>query len=162
MLKYILILLLPFCGCVTQNKVLNYVEKHPKIGYDISKEHLNKYKLDAAEICLEVFPQKETIDTITIVKDSIQIEYTIDSFVQILKDTKYIDRVKIKEILKPYTTNKYITRTVYDDRYKVLFDNKDKQYAILENSYNKLRKGLFLTWAWIVLIAIGVYLYKLR
>lgn len=169
MLKYILILLLPISGCVTQKKVLKYVEEHPKTGFDISRQHLLQYKLDAAEICLEVFPQTESSDTIIIYKDSIQVMRTIDTLYKWLNDTHYVDREKIKKVLTPYVSNKYITRTIYDDRYKVLFEGKGKDYVILENKYNELknsyhktRKGLFLTWAWIVLVALGIYLYKRR
>lgn len=169
MLKYIAISLLLISGCVTQNKVLKYVEENPKTGFDISREHLLKYRLDAAEICLEVFPQKETIDTIIVIKDSIQVKRTIDTLYKWFNDTHYVDKEKIDKVLKPYISNKYITRTIYDDRYKVLFEGKDKEffalskkYETLQSSFYKIRKGLILTWAWIFLIALGIYLYKRR
>lgn len=169
MLKYILIILLPISGCVTQNKVLKYAHEHDKVALMITREYMSNNKKEAAEICLEAFPQKETIDTIVIVKDSIIIKELVDTLYTWFESTHYVDRDKIKQVLTPYVSNKYITRTIYDDRYKILFESKGKDYIVLDNKYNELknsyhktRKGLFLTWAWIVLIALGVYLYKRR
>lgn len=169
MLKYLCISLLLISGCVTQNKVLKYAHEHDEVALMITRDYMQENREEAAKISLEVFPQIESNDTIIVIKDSIQIEHTIDTLYKWFNDTHYIDREQIKKILTPYVSNKFITRTIYNDAYKVLYESKDKELAVLSNkhetlrnSFYKVRKGLILTWAWIFLMALGIYLYRKR
>jgi len=118
----------------------------------------------AAELCLEQFPYEEVHDTILVTKDSIRIEKSIDSFYTWFTETKYVDKIsfkdKIKEIIKVSHDTIRITTTKWDDRYKVLYEKKDRDYAILEEKHAKKTKALFWTWLWIAVIGVGSVAYK--
>lgn len=148
MLKYLLIILL-FSSCVTTNKVKRYLLEHP---------------VKAAELCLEQFPQENKTDTIRVVKDSLVINKSIDTVYEWLTSTKYIDKPvfqeKIKTLLKTYHDTVIINNTKWDDRYKIMFEAKDKEYIILEDKYNRNKKSLFWTWLWIAVIGVGTVAYK--
>ena len=148
MLKYLLIILL-FSSCVTTNKVKRYLIEHP---------------VKAAELCLEQFPQENKTDTIRVIKDSLVINKSIDTVYEWLTSTKYIDKVsfkdKIKEIIVASHDTIKITTTKWDDRYKIMFEAKDKEYIILEDKYNRNKKSLFWTWLWIAVIGVGTVAYK--
>jgi len=148
MLKYLLIILL-FSSCVTTNKVKRYLLEHP---------------VKAAELCLEQFPQENKTDTVRVIKDSLVINKSIDTVYEWLTSTKYIDKVsfkdKIKEIIVASHDTIKITTTKWDDRYKIMFEAKDKEYIILEDKYNRNKKSLFWTWLWIAVIGVGTVAYK--
>ena len=148
MLKYLLIILL-FSSCVTTNKVKRYLIEHP---------------VKAAELCLEQFPQENKTDTVRVIKDSLVINKSIDTVYEWLTSTKYIDKVsfkdKIKEIIVASHDTIKITTTKWDDRYKIMFEAKDKEYIILEDKYNRNKKSLFWTWLWIAVIGVGTVAYK--
>jgi hypothetical protein len=148
MLKYLLIILL-FSSCVTTNKVKRYLLEHP---------------VKAAELCLEQFPQENKTDTVRVVKDSLVINKSIDTVYEWLTSTKYIDKVsfkdKIKEIIVASHDTIKITTTKWDDRYKIMFEAKDKEYIILEDRYKSNKKSLFWTWLWIAVIGVGTVAYK--
>ena len=118
----------------------------------------------AAELCLEQFPQEEVHDTIRIVKDSLIVEQKIDSVYNWFVEEHFIDKVvfkdKIKEILKLAHDTIKITTVKWDDRYKVMYEKKDRDYAILEEKYNRNKKSLFYTWLWIGVVGVGYLAYK--
>lgn len=148
MLKFLLPIIF-LTSCVTSNKVKRYMLLHPE---------------KAAELCLEQFPQEVVHDTLRIVKDSLIVEKSIDSFYTWFTETKYVDNVvfkdKIKQIIKiSHDTIKIIT-TKWDDRYKVMYEKKDRDYAILEEQHAKKTKALFWTWLWIAVIGVGSVAYK--
>jgi len=147
MLKYLLIILL-FSSCVTTNKIKRYMA-----------EHRDK----AAEICLEQFPQTSEIDTIRIVKDSLIVQKISDTIYTWLTENHYSEPIikeKIKKIVSSYHDTVLIKVKVWDDRYKMLYEKKDKELAILEDKYNRKSKALFYTWLWIGIIGVGAYAYK--
>jgi hypothetical protein len=147
MLKYLLIILL-FSSCVTTNKIKRYMI-----------EHRDK----AAEICLEQFPQTTEIDTIRMVKDSLIVQNITDTIYNWFTEHHYIGpeiKEKIKKIVSSYHDTVLIKVKVWDDRYKVLFENKDKQYILLEDKLKRRNKALFYTWLWIGVIGVGAFAYK--
>ena len=118
----------------------------------------------AAELCLEQFPQEELHDTILVTKDSIIINEKIDSFYTWLVEEHYLDapmvKQKIKEIIIASHDTIKITTTKWDDRYKVMYEKKNRDYAILEEKHAKKTKALFWTWLWIAVIGVGAVAYK--
>lgn len=148
MLKFLLPIIF-LSSCVTSNKVKRYMLLHPE---------------KAAELCLEQFPQEEMHDTILVTKDSMIVNVKIDSFYTWFTETKYIDKVsfkdKIKEIIVASHDTIRITTTKWDDRYKVLYEKKDREYAILEEKHARKTKALFWTWLWIAVIGVGSVAYK--
>jgi len=123
-----------------------------------------KYPHRAADICIEMFPQDSTSDTILVVKDSLITERKIDSVYTWLVEDHYVDKIifkdKIKEIIKASHDTIKITTTKWDDRYKVMYEKKDNDYAILEDKYNRNKKSLFYTWLWIAIVGVGYMAYK--
>ena len=123
-----------------------------------------KYPHRAADICIEMFPQDSTNDTIRVLKDSLIVERKIDSFYTWFTDIKYVDKVSFKDKIKKIIIASHdtikITTTKWDDRYKVLYEKKDRDYAILEEKHNKKTKALFWTWLWIAVIGVGSVAYK--
>jgi hypothetical protein len=122
-------------------------------------EHRDK----AAEICLEQFPQTSEIDTILYIKDSFITQKITDTIYNWFMDYKYSEPIikeKIKKIVSSYHDTVLIKVKVWDDRYKVLYEKKDKELAILEDKYNRKSKALFYTWLWIGIIGVGAYAYK--
>ena len=147
MLRFFIIALL-ISSCVTTNKIKRYMA-----------EHRDK----AAEICLEQFPQTSEIDTIRIVKDSLIVQKISDTIYTWLTENHYSEPIikeKIKKIVSSYHDTVIIKVKVWDDRYKVLFENKDKQYILLEDKLKRRNKALFYTWLWIGIIGVGAYAYK--
>ena len=147
MLRFIIIALL-LTSCVTTNKVKRYMLEHP---------------VKAAEICLEQFPQETKIDTIRVVKDSLIVQKSIDTIYQWLTNHHYSEpmvKEKIKTVIKQLKGTIYISKTQWDNRYKILYEDKDKQYAILEDKLKRRNKALFWTWLWIGIVGVGAYFYK--
>lgn len=148
MLKYLPIIIL-FSSCVTSNKVKRFMLLHPD---------------KAAEYCLEQFPQESKSDTIRVVKDSLIVDKSIDTLYKWITDTKYVDqpvfKEKIKQIVKASHDTIIINTTKWDDRYKVLYEKKSKDYIILEEKHAKKSKALFWTWLWIGLVGVGYMAYK--
>lgn len=148
MLKFLLPIIF-LTSCVTSNKVKRYMLLHPE---------------KAAELCLQQFPQDSSHDTIVVYHDSIQVNTKIDSLYTWFVEDHYIDKVvfkdKIKEIIKVSHDTIRITTTKWDDRYKVMYEKKDRDYAILEDKHNRKTKALFWTWLWIAVIGVGSVAYK--
>ena len=147
MLKYIPIIFL-FTSCITTNKVRKYLNEHP---------------VQAAKLCLEQFPQNSKIDTTFIVKDSIIIERKVDSIYTWLVEDHYSApeiKTKIRTVIKELKDTIVITETKWDDKYKVLYEAKDKEYMILEDRFDRKSKALFYTWLWIAIIGVGAFAYK--
>ncbi len=147
MLKYLPIIFL-FTSCITTNKVKKYLYEHP---------------VQAAKLCLEQFPQDSKVDTIRLVKDSIIVEQKVDSIYTWLVEEHYLPsevKTKIRTVIKELKDTIYITETKWDDKYKVLYEAKDRDYQILDEKYSKNKKRLFYTWFWIGIILVIRYLYK--
>ncbi len=147
MLKYLSIIFL-FTSCITTNKVKKYLYEHP---------------VQAAKLCLEQFPQESKIDTIQIVKDSLIVEQRVDSIYSWLVEDHYLEsevKTKIRTVIKELKDTIVITETKWDDKYKVLFEAKDKEYMILEDRFDRKSKALFYTWIWIAIIGVGAFAYK--
>jgi len=147
MLKYLPIIFL-FTSCITTNKVKKYLYEHP---------------VQAAKLCLEQFPQESKIDTIRVVKDSLIVEQKVDSIYTWLVEEHYLEseaKTKIRTVIKELKDTIIITETKWDDKYKVLFEAKDKEYMILEDRFDRKNKALFYTWLWIAIIGVGAFAYK--
>jgi len=147
MLKYLIIIFL-FTSCITTNKVKKYLYEHP---------------VQAAKLCLEQFPQESKIDTIRVVKDSLIVERKVDSIYTWLVEEHYLEseaKTKIRTVIKELKDTIVITETKWDDKYKVLFEAKDKEYMILEDRFDRKSKALFYTWLWIAIIGVGAFAYK--
>lgn len=139
-----LIFLLLLSSCVTENGVQRYFAKNPQ---EIEKVYL----ID------------EVHDTTTIVKDSLIVETITDSFYTWLNQTEYIDRWRIKEVLKPCKDSILIvSKQIYTDRYKKVYELAKKDAELSEKALAWWRKGLLLTWGWIALIVLVVFLIKRR
>jgi len=124
---------------------------------------LYEHPVQAAKLCLEQFPQESKIDTIRVVKDSLIVEEKIDSIYTWLVEEHYIEseaKTKIRTVIKELKDTIVITETKWDDKYKVLYEAKDKEYMILEDRFDRKSKALFYTWLWIAIIGVGAFAYK--
>ncbi len=129
-------------SCVTTKRIERYLEKNPK---EIEK----------------VFITNDVHDTTLIVKDSLIVERITDSFYTWFADTHYIDRWRIKEVLKPCKDIINIVSTgIFTDRYKDVYLKAKRDSELNDKALKWWRKGLLLTWAWIALILLVVYLIK--
>jgi hypothetical protein len=139
-----LLFLLLLSSCVTEKGVQRYFVKNP----------------DKIE---KVFLIDEYHDTTTIVKDSLIVERITDSIYSWFSDTHYIDRWRIKEVLKPCKDSILIvSKQIYTDRYKKVYELAKKDAEYNEKALSWWRKGLLLTWGWIALIVLVVFLIKRR
>jgi hypothetical protein len=142
-MKYLLLLLL-LSSCVTTKKIERYLEKHP-------------------EAIETVFIINDVHDTSIIVKDSLVVERIADTLYQWFNDTHYIDRVRIKKILEPCKDSVLIIeKKVFVDRYKKVYEALKKDNEANDKMLRWWRKGALLTWGWIVLIGVVVYIIKRR
>lgn len=122
-----------------------------------------EHPVQAAKLCLEQFPQDSKVDTIRVVKDSIIVEQKVDSIYTWLVEERYLPseiKTKIRTVIKELKDTIYITETKWDDKYKVLYEAKDRDYQILDEKYSKNKKRLFYTWFWIGIVLVIRYLYK--
>lgn len=139
-----LIFLLLLTSCVSEKGVQRYLAKNPHMIEKV-------YYID------------EVHDTTTIVKDSLVVERITDSFYTWFTDTKYIDRVRIKKVLEPCKDSILIvSKQIFTDRYKKVYELAKKDAEYNEKALKWWRKGLLLTWGWIALILLVVYLIKRR
>ncbi len=142
-MRYLLFLLL-LSSCVSEKQVQRYFEKHP-------------------EAIEKVYIHDLVHDTTTVVKDSLILERITDSFYSWVADTHYIDRVRIKKVLEPCKDSILIvSKNIYSDRYKEVYLKAKKDAELKDKALRWWRKGLLLTWAWIALIILVVYLIKRR
>ena len=140
----VIILLLLLTSCVSEKQVQKYFVKHP-------------------EAIEKVYLIDEYHDTTTIVKDSLIIESITDSFYTWFNDTHYIDRWRIKEVLKPCKDSILIvSKQIITDRYKKVYELAKKDAEYNEKALKWWRKGLFITWGWIALVVLVVYIIKRR
>lgn len=129
-------------SCVTEKAVQRYFEKNPQ---EIEK----------------VFVINSVHDTTTIVKDSLIVETITDSFYSWLNQTEYIDRWRIKEVLKPCKDSIVIvSKNIFTDRYKKVYELAIKDAEVNKAALKWWRKGLLLTWGWIALIVLVVFFIK--
>jgi hypothetical protein len=142
-MKYLIFLLL-LTSCVTQKKIDKYFEKNPQ---EIER----------------VFVFDEVHDTTTIVKDSLIVERISDTIYHWLSQPEYIEMWRIKEVLKPCKDSILIvSKQIYTDRYKKVYELAKKDAEYNEKALAWWRKGLLITWGWIILIAIIVFVIKRR
>ena len=140
-MRYLIIIIM-FTSCVTEKGVQRYLLKHP--------EHIEK-----------VFIHDEVHDTTILVKDSLITERITDSFYTWFADTKYIDRWRIKEVLKPCKDSVLIvTKRISTELYKEPYLKAKSDLEAKDKLMRWWRKGLLLTWAWIAIILIVVYIIK--
>jgi hypothetical protein len=144
-MKYhLFIILILLNSCVTQKKIEKYLIKHP-------------------EAIETIFIINDVHDTTLITKDSLVVERIADTLYQWFNDTHYVDRVRIKKILEPCKDSIIIIeKKVFVDRYKKVYELAKKDAAATEKMFRWWRKGALLTWAWIILIAIIIYIIKRR
>ncbi len=141
-MKNVIYLLLLLTSCVSEKQVQRYFVKHP----------------DKIE---KVFIIDEYHDTIQVVKDSLVVERITDSFYTWFNDTHYIDRWRIKEVLKPCKDSiTIVSKRIFTDRYKDVYLKAKRDSELNDKALKWWRKGLLLTWAWIALILLVVYLIK--
>ena len=139
-----LIFLLLLTSCVTQKKIDRYFEKNPQ---EIER----------------VFVFDEVHDTTTIVKDSLIVERISDTIYHWLSQPEYIEMWRIKEVLKPCKDSiTIVSKQIYTDRYKKVYELAKKDAEYNEKALAWWRKGLLITWGWIILIAIIIYVIKRR
>ena len=134
-MKYLIVLCL-LTGCVTTEKVQRFIEKHPNI---IEKQY--------------VF--NEVHDTTIVSNDTIIYEKISDTLYKWITEKHYIDRWKIKEILKPCRDSIkyiYVTKSVelYKDKYNKLQDINQKEMELTRF----WRKGFFLLLFWVTFLVI--------
>jgi hypothetical protein len=163
MKNIVYILIIGLFSCTTLKKAEGYFEKYPDKAEYVAKKYILSHELPGAKICLEAFPQKNKIDTFSIVKDSLIVEKMVDSIFSTITKTKFINREVIKNILIPCKDSvKIVTKTIYDPKFEVLYNDINKKYINVSDAHSKIKKVLFWTWFWIILLAtsFGVYKYK--
>lgn len=139
-----LFFLLLLSSCVTEKQVQKYFVKHP-------------------EAIEKVYLIDEYHDTTIVTKDSLITERITDSFYTWFNDTHYIDRVRIKKVLEPCKDSIVIvSKQIITDRYKKVYELAKKDAEYNEKALKWWRKGLFITWGWIALVVVVVYLIKRR
>jgi hypothetical protein len=142
-MRNILFLLL-LTSCVSEKGVQRYLAKNP-------------------DMIEKVYYIDEVHDTTTIVKDSLVVERITDSFYTWFTDTHYIDRWRIKKVLEPCKDSILIvSKQIITDRYKDVYLKAKRDSELNDKALKWWRKGLLLTWAWIVLILLVVYIIKRR
>jgi hypothetical protein len=142
-MKYLIFLLL-LTSCVTQKKIDKYFEKNPQ---EIER----------------VFVFDEVHDTTTIVKDSLIVERISDTIYHWLSQPDYIEMWRIKEVLKPCKDSiTIVSKQIYTDRYKKVYELAKKDAEYNEKALKWWRKGLLITWGWIILIGVIIYIIKRR
>jgi hypothetical protein len=157
----IIIGLLSITSCTTLKKAESYFEKHPEKANYVAKQYINAFELPGAKICLDAFPQKNTIDTISIVKDSLIVEKITDTLYQWFTDTRYVDKDKIKKVLLPCRDSiKIVSKTIYDPKYEILYKDLQSNYTNITDAHAKLKKAFFWTWFWVILLAASFVAYK--
>ena len=140
-MRYLIFLFL-LSSCVTERQVQRYFEKHPE---EIEKVYIHDL----------------VHDTTTIVKDSLVVERITDSIYTWFADTHYIDRVRIKKVLEPCKDSILIvSKRIYSDRYKDVYLKAKKDAELNDKALRWWRKGLLLTWAWIAIVLLVIYLIK--
>jgi hypothetical protein len=91
------------------------------------------------------------------------VERIADTLYQWFNDTHYVDRVRIKKILKPCKDSiMIVSKQIYTDRYKRVYELGKKDSMYNQKALAWWRKGLLITWGWIILIAIIIYIIKRR
>ncbi len=91
------------------------------------------------------------------------VERKVDSIYTWLVEEHYLPsevKTKIRTVIKELKDTIVITETKWDDKYKVLYEAKDKEYMILEDRFDRKSKALFYTWLWIAIIGVGAFAYK--
>lgn len=144
-MKYIIpISLLLLTSCVTTKKVEKYLAKNP-------------------DLIEKVFIYQDVHDTIRVVKDSLIVEKLTDTLYQWFTENHYIDRVKIKKVLEPCKDSIIIVeKKIFVDRYKNAYELAKKDRDATEKLFRWWQKGALLTWGWVLLIGIVVYIIKRR
>lgn len=131
-MRYFLFLVL-FSSCVTTNKLNKWMLLHPS---------------KSAELCLQQFPPINHYDTSYVYKDSLVIDKMTDTIYKWFTNYQIQDpiiKTKIKTILQPCKDSiQFINQTIYDTKYKILYDEKVNQYNESIQSIHHLRRWLFI------------------
>jgi len=143
--------LIPFLlltSCVTTRKVEKFLAKNP-------------------ELIEKVYIVNDVHDTTLIVKDSLIVEKISDTLYQWFTEYKYLDKVvtkwQIKEVLKPCKDSIIIVdKKIFVDRYKAVYEAANKDRDATEKMFRWWQKGALITWGWVLLIGIVVYIIKRR
>jgi len=161
-MKYIVfILIISFFSCTTLKKAEGYFEKHPEKANYVAKQYINAFELPGAKICLDAFPPINKIDTISFVKDSLTVHNITDTLYKWFTETKYINKDKIKKILVPCNDSiKIISKTIYDLKYEILYNDLNKRFINISDSHSKIKSVLFWTWFFIIIISASAVLLK--
>jgi hypothetical protein len=146
-MRYLMILIL-LSSCVTQKKIDRYFKKHP-------------------EAIEKVFITNDVHDTTIVTKDSVILEKMTDTLYKWLTEYKYLDKVvtkwQIKQVLKPCEDSIVIVeKQVFVDRYKKVYEAAKKDRDATEKMYRWWQRGALITWGWVLLIGIVVYIIKRR
>lgn len=150
-------------SCTTLKKAESYFEKHPDKANYVAKQYINAFELPGAKICLDAFPPKNTIDTFTVVKDSLIVEKLTDTLYQWFTDTRYIDKDKIRKVLIPCRDSiKIVQKTIYDPKFEILYNDVNKKYINVSDAHSKLKKAFFWTWFWVILLGASLAVYKTK
>lgn len=160
MLKYLWIIIL-FASCTTAHKVEFYLDKHDDVYSAVSRKYIQTHPVEGAKICMDAFPPIEKRDTITVLKDTLISERISDTLYKWMTDTKYVTKDKIRTILKRYDSIQYITTTVYDPKYKILYDDTSKKLNDTSVSLHKTRSWLFIIMLFIIVRGL-FYVYEKR
>ena len=156
-----LILILGFFSCTTLKKAEGYFEKHPEKAYYVAKQYINAFELPGAKICLDAFPPINKIDTFSVVKDSLTVHNITDTLYKWFTETKYINKDKIKKILVPCNDSiKIVSKIIYDEKYKILYNDLNTRFINISDSHSKIKRILFWTWFFIIIIAASAVLLK--
>ncbi len=157
----IIIGLFSIASCTTLKKAESYFEKHPEKANYVAKKYINAFELPGAKICLDAFPPINTIDTISIVKDSLIVEKMTDTLYKLITETKIVNKDKIRKILVPCRDSiKIVSKTIYDPKYEILYKDLQSNYNNMSDSHSKLKKAFFWTWFWVILLAASFVVYK--
>ena len=101
------------------------------------------------------------VDTFLVVKDSLIVENITDTIYKWLTEVKFIDKDRIRKILVPCKDSiKIVSKTIYDDKYKILYNDVNTKYINISDSHSKIKRYLFWTWFFIVIIAASAILLK--
>lgn len=154
-MKNLIILAILFSSsCTTLKKAESYFYKHPNKAKIVAKSYILNHDVEGAKICIDAFPPKEVHDTISVVKDSLTVEIMTDTIFSWLTETKYVDKERIRKILIPCKDSiKIITKTIFDNKYEILYNGIQFELDKIKEQKDKLSKYLKYTW-----IGIGAFL----
>ena len=160
-MKYIIfILIIGIFSCTTLKNAEGYFDKHPDKAAFVAKKYVMTHQLLGAKICIDAFPQRTKIDTFSVVKDSLIVENITDTIYKWFTKVEFVNRDKIKKILLPCNDSMtYISKTIYDSKYEVLYNDINAKYINVSDAHKKVKNILFWTWFWVFVLVAGAIFY---